>query len=279
MGVEQANIQAAIDAGKRIGVLETAPAVTTIEDGHAAPLLVVPTGFTIQSLEAFLTAPIAIRTAVTLDDTTSFITYVNRFKDDGSLIFADLTHRAFTAVLDYPHDGPTWAKHRASVKTAPTPAWTIWAEGNKKPLGQVLFARFIEDNIPNIAAPPGADLLEMCLTLEAKKGVAFRSSVRLKDGQHQLRYEETIEGQAGSGNGLVAIPDGFILALEPFRGVGLKQLEARFRFRIERGELTMWYELVRPDDVLQAAFDELVEQVRADVGEVPVLAGVAPEMR
>lgn len=272
---ERDNVQAALDAGEKLGTLKALGDVKLLEGW---PFMLVPTGYELKPLEAMLAQPRAKRATVALKDAASFIAYVNRFKEPGAVIFADLDGRAFSAVLDY-HEGSDgaahWGKHRVSFTCKTTTSWDSWDANDEESKNQLEFARLIEDGIPDIAAPAGADLLEMVLTLEAKKDVQFRSSARLSNGQHQLRYEETINGTAGV-TGQVDIPQGFTLAVEPFRGVGRKQLEARFRYRMERGVLSLWYELVRPEDVLQAAFDEVVAGIKAGVGEVPVLAGAAP---
>lgn len=91
-----------------------------------------------------------------------------------------------------------------------------------------------------------------------------------------VEYEEIIAGSMGAQQGGLTIPDGFTVAIEPIRGVGLMKLEARFRYRIGSGTLQMFYELVRPDDVLDEAFRLLVARMVTGLGETPVLAGAAP---
>lgn len=279
------NISAAIEAGRELGKFETTGTVYRAGDG-AVPFLVVQDGASIKTLEKHLAAPLAVRDVVTLHDAASFAAYVTRFRDAHTVVFADLEARRFEAVLDYHqaplagHPGaPRWGRHRAVFPCKTTPAWDEWtaATNNRKPKEQVEFARFIEEHIPHIAEPSGAQLLEMCLTLEAKKDVQFRASTRLADGQHQFRYEETIQGSAGAQAGQLAIPDAFTVAVEPFRGVGLRGIPARFRYRINSGALSMWYELVRPDDVLLEAFESLVAGLRTSLGETPVLVGTAPK--
>lgn len=277
---EGENTAAALNAGRQIGRLELAGEIH--RDGVGVPFLIKPAGFEVTGIEHLLAAPASTRAIVNLADAVSFIAYVNRFKDPGTLVFASLDQRRFDAVLDYHKpeaNGARWGKHRASYVCATTPDWKRWSDQNAKPMDQLTFARFIEDGIPNIATPAGATLLEICLTLEAKTGVSFRSHQRLSNGQHQFRYEEEIEGKAGAQSGSLDIPDSFTLVLEPFPGVGGKQIEARFRYRINSGELKLWFELVRPEDVLKAAFDEIVALVESGVGDVPVLAGAAPEVK
>jgi uncharacterized protein YfdQ (DUF2303 family) len=272
------NIQAAIDAGRRIGTIEGGFQTAKIADFR--PMMLKPSGVELLDLERYLERPLRSRAVVKLDDAESFVHYVNRFKDGGTIVFADLDGRKFQAVLDYHEtNGARWGKHRATFACDTTSDWKTWEESDETAMSQVDFARFIENNIPNIAKPPAAELVEICLTLEAKKNVQFRSSARLRNGQTQLRYEETIEGSAGSANGTVDIPERIVLGIEPFRGVGIKRIDARFNYRIERGALSMFYELERPQDVLQAAFDELVAKIRDGLSGVPVLAGAAPDIQ
>lgn len=272
------NIKAAIQAGEDLATLKARGTVFTVTAG-ATPYMVVPQGFTVQEVEKHLPAPLRTRATVDLDEPESFIAYVNRFKDEHSVVFSDLEQRAFLAVLDYHRaDGaPRWGSHRAALRCPTTDDWDTWMEQDRKPMDQIVFAQFIEDHIPNIAQPSGAELLQLALTLEAKKDVQFRSSTRLEDGQHQFRYEETIEGQAGSQNGLIKIPNAFVLGLEPFQGVGARRVDARFRYRIQQGGvLKLWFELVRPQEVLEAAFRDVITQIRTGLGDTCVLAGTAP---
>jgi uncharacterized protein YfdQ (DUF2303 family) len=278
------DMQAALGAGEEIGRLKAAGKVhRVVENGY--PFIVGPNGEA-KGVEQFLPAPVAQRASVVLHDVVSFMTYVNRFKDADSVLFADLNARKIEAILDYHKQADSaarWGKHRAAFTCATTPEWNTWVASNGKAMSQVDFARFIENNIPNIAEPAGAVLLEMCRTLEVKKDVQFRQSTRLQDGQHQIRYEETIEGRAGGGTqgGALQVPNGFVLALVPFVKLSpapadLKRLDARFRFRLQEGHLTLSYELVRHEDVLRAAFDDVIEEVISFAGNTPVLAGVAP---
>ncbi len=284
-------IESALDAGEKLGELKSQGTVHQVE-ANGLPFLLRPEGYTFEPLDKHGLAPLMVRAAVRLDEPTSFVDYVNRYKNRDSVVFADLVARKFEAVIDY-HQAPAteaetgttggaagvkprWGRHRATLGCDTTDDWQAWEAKSNKAMSQVDFARFIEDHIPNIADPSGTDLLLMATTLEAKKDVTFRQSTRLANGEHQLRFEETITGTAGSQNGQIQIPNEFVLGLEPFQGVGLKRIDARFRYRITEGKLTLWFELVRAEEVLEKAFTDVVAQIRTGLGDTLVLAGAAP---
>src|ERR1051326_4342307 len=120
----------------------------------------------------------------------------------------------------------------------------------------------------------------MCITLEAKSAMDFRSAIRLQNGQVQIKYEETIEARAGVAGGTqpgtMVIPNEFSVILAPFQGVEKQAIVARFRYNINGGALKMWYELVRPEEVLEKAFDRIVEDLKAKLASTLLLAGAAP---
>lgn len=275
------NVATILEAGRKIRSLELQGVIHQQEGGR--PFIVMPNG-DVKDMEPWAAAPTNVRACVAVADAASFVEYVNRFKDAGSVVFADLEGRSFTAILDYhrPDEGdvviPRWGSHRLSYACAPTQDWRTWSDANNTPSTQEAFARFIENNLPNIVEPAGADLLQIAMTLEAKKSVDFRSSTRLADGQTQFRYEETLEGRAnGTTEGSIVVPTTFVLGLEPFAGIGLKRVDARFRYRLKEAKLTMWFELVRADDVLRKAFEEVTYRIRAGIGDTVVLSGPAPK--
>lgn len=281
---DQNLVETALEAGETIGALKHEGTVHYPAGDAGVPFLLLAPERKPMPVEHLLPAPLQARSTVKLNDAPSFAGYVNRFKNAHTVVFADLEGRKFEAVIDYHKSAggvvlPMWLRHRAIYTCPTTPAWDEWTapEWNGKPHNQVEFARFIEEHVPHIAEPTGAALLEMCLTLEAKKDVQFRSSTRLQDGQHQFRYEEVISGTAsGSQPGTLSLPSGFKVAIEPFQGVGLYGIDARLRFRIQQSTLSMWFELVRPKDVLDAAFTKMLDQLKAALGETLLLSGAAP---
>ena len=275
------NIQAAIDAGERIGELKHAGTIHRV-DADDVPFVLVPEGLALLGLEHLLATPTRARAAVTLHEAASFVDYVLRYKQDGTVVFSDLATLTWVAVLDYhePEGGaPGWGAHRATFTCRPTPEWKAWHGSNGKAhaRGQLEFAEFLEDRIPDLVQPDGATLLEVVTGLEAKKDVNFRSSVRTDSGEQQLVYEETINTTARKGT--ILIPTSITVQLRPFEGTSPRHIDARLRHRIsDGGHLSLWYDLIRWEVLLEQAFTEVRTQVAAGLTGVPTLAGSAPTM-
>ena len=135
---------------------------------------------------------------------------------------------------------------------------------------------FFEENVKDITAPEGipdapsaADMLEISRTLEAKKNISFRQGTRLDNGQVQLTYNEKIDGQAGE-TGQLRIPEQFYIGVKPFLGGDAFCVAVRFRYRIQEARLVMWFELVRPDKVLEEAYTTVRAKIQGSIGEVPM---------
>jgi len=243
-----------------------------------APFALVPAGVKLQDLEGLLAAPSRIRQDLKVLDADTFIDYVNRFASPAAAVFCDGPEgRTFTAVLDYHQpDEPSWGQHKAVYCCPISIEWGRWKETNRKRLRQEEFAEFIEENVKDItvpentpAAPSAADMLEISRTLEAKKNISFRQGTRLDNGQVQLTYNEEIDGRAGE-SGQLNIPEQFYIALRPFLGGDAFCVPARFRYRIQEGRLIMWYELVRPDKVLEEAYVTVRTKIQGSIGAVPM---------
>ena len=263
---QEKSIVAALKAGAALG------AVKTLSDGRQ--VVIVPEGYLIEDYEPDYVKPARKKLAVVLHDADSFARYVVDYGNANSRIFADVLNTAFKAILDY-HElggdgGAHYCEHVALYRCPKTPEWTTWTENSGKGKTQQQFAEFIENNLPDIVDPPGGQVLEVARTLEARKDVRFASSIRLNDGQSQFTYEDDIKGSAAKGQ--LSIPEKFTLGLSPFQGCAPYRLEARLRYRIKDGALTLWYDLLRPQKILEAAFQDTVELI-ADKCATAILQG------
>lgn len=170
---------------------------------------------------------------------------------------------------DYDEDRQTgaagWGDHTATLQLRHTPDWTDWTSRDGKLMRQTEFAEFIEDHLPNFVTPSGADMLELAQTFQATTRVDFDTSQRLKSGETQVTYKEHTDATAGK-KGSIAIPDTFTLGLQIYDRGDAYKINARFRYRINDGQLALGYKLTRPRDVLLAAFDGITDEIHTATG-------------
>jgi len=235
-------------------VTGTAEAKTA--DGDYA---VLPEGHKLQDLEQYQDRPRRIEKDLNLATARSFIKYVADFGTDYSVVFANLKNQQFKAILDYhdPLNGPGWCQHTATYSCPVDIRWKTWKGNDGKPMPQVDFARFIEDNLIDIANPSGSDMLTIAKSLQAKKNIEFKSDQRLSNGDIQFTYNETTNGSAGQ----LEVPEEFTLGIPVYEGGAKYEVTARLRYRISDGKLVMWYDLLRPDRMEEDAFKEVEQEI------------------
>lgn len=255
-----------LDAGAAIGAPVFYPGA------DAAPYTVIPDGYELRNLEKLLATPRRKCGNTLLTEAASFIAVVNDQMTGATRLYCQTGNKpGFTAVFNDTHAAAGWRDHRATYVPVLSAEWLIWAGTSGRQQTQADFAQFIEANLPDIAEPSGADVLAVSRTLEAKKKVNFASSIRLSDGSHQFTYEEDVQGSAQKGQ--LKVPEVFVLAIPVFEGGDPWRIEARLRYRIgDGGTLAIWYELVRPHKVIEAATLELRKQI-ADGTGLTLLAG------
>ncbi len=253
------DFQNALNAGAMLGHVKQAGDV---------PFAVIPADAKIADLDRMLAAPTRKKGTVTLRDTNSFIDFVNAERTENTRIYTTTEPPSFTAVFN---DCAGWKDHRAVYSCPLSVEWKAWTAQSGRQMSQEQFAQFIEDNLPDIAEPPAAEMLEISRSLEAKKKVNFASGIRLSNGQNELTYEEEISGTAAKGK--LQVPELFTIGVPVFEGDARYAVQARLRYRIgEKGHLSMWYELVRPHKILEDA----VKNIRAQVAKqtsVPMFNG------
>ena len=245
-------------------------------DYQGIPVFVVPNNMKVETLsnlvEQQLERPYQLQQKVNMLSIESFIDYFNRFATESSTIFVDDNASKFTAVLDY-HDSPTEPKHKRHTATYVCPKtteWNSWTKHNNEKFSQEDFALFIEENLREISNPNGAQMLEIASTLKAKKTSDFKSGIRLDNGEVQFNFTETINGAAGI-TGQLSIPEKFELVLQPFLKGAAYEVEARFRYRINQGQLVLWYTLIRPHAIIFAAFDDCVKKLTEGINQGHVI--------
>lgn len=241
---------------------------------EGVPAVLIPEGYQVDTYPDLMPHPLRIEKTVTTHTAEAFLTYWNRFADKDSTVFFDLRAGKFLGILDYHRqDTADWCAHAVNYACPETPEWKKWKDNNGKPMSQKDFALFIEDAVPDFIAPTGADMLEIATTLEAKRGVTFKSGIRLNNNVAELSYIESADDTAGA-KGQLKIPQTIKIGVRLFEGGEGYEVEAHFRYHIVKdGGLQMWYDLVRPHKVHEAAISEIYEAIAIGMGAGQILRG------
>lgn len=230
----------------------------------------VPQGWSVHDVSQFLAPPARIKQKVELLNLPSLVDYVNAYKGDSTVVFADESQALYDVVIDYHGKaGSRGEKDHVARYTCPqSDQWKAWIgqNGPERKQTQADFGKFIEANLVDIVRPPGADMLQIALSLQVHKSAKFESDLRLDNGQTQFGYTEEIRGTQKGGS--LAIPDMFQLGLQVFIDGDAYALDARLRYRLDDGKLWMWYELVRPNDVYRTAVKAVSDNIRRGLPDV-----------
>lgn len=273
-----------------------------LDEGSVVPAYVDQNGVHVigpDKLEPWATAPRFRRGTATMTDLVSFIGHVNRFKDDGSVIFAkdDPQTPGLTAVLDYNEEGadgaPRFGKHRTAFNFPLAPEWRAWIGANGGVMSMTDFAKFIEDRYIDIIPPAvvastftseddpvkkfvdslggvgklggPADLMRIASGMSVHENSVVGDVVRLQSGEGSVTFTVQHETQDAQGEKMT-VPPAFGVAVPVFRGEQPFCVIARLRYRKVSGSLKLWYELFRADLTFDVAVNDAIEKVQHETG-------------
>lgn len=212
-------------------------------------------------------------------DAASFIAYIDKHQLLETEVWSDAQGQKIIGVVNAhastnaDEEQAGWGDHRVEYDVKLTDAWQAWAALDSAFVDQVTFANHVEDRLIDIVVPEAAELLEIAQSFEANTNVSFQSANVLATGERQFMYREETDARAGR-SGTLTIPKEFTISLQPFEGAALFELTARLRYKLRDGKLTLGYQLVRPKDVLRAAFVSVSDEIAAGVN-APVFLGVS----
>ena len=166
-----------------------------------------------------------------------------------------------------------WRDHTAHYTPPKSEEWRRWFGQNATPMKQAEFAVFLEDNMRDIATadglPTAAQMLKMALQFEAKQDMRLKSHIRLQSGGVEMNFVQdddtgTIEK--------MRIFERFRLGIPVFWNGAAYAIDARLRYRVRDGAVSFWFELIRPDRVLEDATRTLIDNLLLAT-EVPLFHG------
>jgi uncharacterized protein YfdQ (DUF2303 family) len=264
----KAEAQACLDAGIELGDAKENP---TPHGGHYA---IVPDGAKLEMLPEPEFPPRREGTVI-LADTASFMEFWKRQSDAGSYIYGSIDPAQFTAVFDENSKAqPNWREHRALYTLQHSDEWKTWTGRSGKAFdGNEQFAAWLEENLFDILEPEPALFMDIALSVRVRQDQVFGNKVNLNDGNIVLNYTNAVEGTAGGGS--LTIPEIFKISIPVFKGLESPKytIEARFRYRLNSGRLTLRFDLVRPAKVLEQAFKSMLAEIQ-EKAETVVLFGL-----
>lgn len=219
-------------------------------------------------LEQYAEFPRRKHSSIQVATTASLAQYLNEHREDGTTVYADEDAYTVTAVInDHGKGSPGHRDHRATLALVQTPACKRWTDAHAKMMSQVEFAQLIEDGLYEIVAPDGATVLEIAQSMQATIGSEFRSANRLTDGQTRFQYTETIDAKAGAAGDLT-IPEIITLTFAPFNGSAPITIDARLRYRMQTGKLTLGVWLIRHVEAIRASFGAELDALQAATADI-----------
>jgi uncharacterized protein YfdQ (DUF2303 family) len=275
-------------------IAEISAKPSQVAESDYGRLFAVPEGYrleTDQALHQLNSTPHRKAGAVQLRTVESFVQYVNQHRQPQTQIYVVVTPDnaanplVATAVFndhgfEAESDEPGWRDFRAVFQPDSSAEWKTWITSNGKRMSQVQFATFIEDNLKCFAGagtdggddfPSGGAMLQMALAFEASQDKRIKSSVRIQSGGIQLEYVDNDDAATVS---RMQAFDRFRLGLAPFWRGAAYPLESRLRYRNSGGELQLWYDLVRPDLVVDYAVEELINKIETETSITPIFGTI-----
>lgn len=234
----------------------------------------VPKGFELKPLEddAYLHPHAAAR--IDVDEKQALIDYVNRFREPGTVIFADVDAGAVSAVLDY-HLGtegkedcaPGARQHVANLKLRFSEEFERWNKIAGELLPQTEFALFLEENAGDIAEPEPAAMIELARDFAATADMKFSSRVDLTNADRTFHYENETKVDER-----IKVPKHFALDIPIYQGEDPITLKALFRYRVAGAGMMLGFDWHRVVYQQLALFKEIAFAVAEGTG-APVYLG------
>lgn len=264
-----------------------------LPDGHSA--ISIPKGRTVNSLKTFIdeyrTAPERIQGVAQLTTLASLIKHVNRFKNDGTGVYAsDGAQPSIQVVYDYhKKDEPKFGRHRAVYKFPLSNEWNAWKAANEKWMLQGDFATFLEDRLGDVLDPSGATAgakstaEELGLTLASRQKLmtlsrgltvhvesVMTNHQNLSSGEIAMVFKEQHKDEGGNA---LTVPNGFLLAIPVFHGGLAYSIPVRLRYKANSGKIQWCVVMINPQKSIDDAVAMAVAEIEKETA-LGVLMGV-----
>lgn len=258
-----------------------AAGASTLVTQDGREFLIIPDGFKYEDVSDVdglkLAKPLYVKQNVTLETVDSLVDYVNRYRSDDTVLFANISTNAISGLIDYhPKRAGDVSKaarvaHCASMALPYSEEWKTWSGVSGQIMPQGDFARFMEENGGDVTAPSGGELLDAVRDLQAHRKVNFIKAVRTASFNENFEYSDETEARTKGG---IELPTQFKLALPVYFGEPTTEVAAFLRWKLDDGALKLGIQLHRAEHVRQAVFKQIVLAV-GDRTHCPVVFGKA----
>lgn len=236
---------------------------------------VLPPGYKVQNLDAWLAAPRRAQGDHRVHDEPSFHAMLQHLQpaDGVVVVYGNRASCTLAAVLNEHAGGrPGWRDHRLVCQLTRDPSWEAWVGRDGAMMPQRDFAQHVDDFLDDFVKPEGARMLEIATTLRAKREITFASGISMHNGDVQFTYNEGTQSGAGK-SGRVAIPESFEIGIPVHEGGPRYRITARLRYTIEDAQLRIGWRLRRPDLVDRAAWAAICDGVSKAAPRCVVVQG------
>lgn len=236
-------------------------------------------GLVVQDTDGYAPAPRRTTAARKVSSAESFVAYLAKHALPQTEVYADVKNSSIVAVIDS-HEGAGlpggWQGHKVTLVLEHTKSWLEWMQHDKTWFTQSDFAEFIEQRATDVSKPVAGDLMSLAQNFYMTKGLEFESSERLDNGETNLVYKEKVTTK---GLGKLEVPKDLELVLQPYIDSPRQFAFANFRTRLNGSQLLIGYVLVRPEEILDGIFADIVKEIRegrkaSDDGSVTAFDGI-----
>lgn len=247
-------------------ILETALAESAAMNTHdigGKTFALVHDNFSAVDLEKYQVKPSRVKETLTVSTEQSFVDYLAKFALTNTLVRFNDNDYCVSANIDYHRSSldAEWCEHNAHYKCPKSDELIVWIRNNKTKMTQVEFAEFVEDNIKDFQSPSGAELLEMATNFTINRDANFSSGVRLSSGEFQFQFSE--ENKKGS----VTVPEKIEIGIPVFKNGQAYRVQAKLRYRLHSGKLTLWYELIEINSIMDDAFKNVCDFIKENISD------------
>lgn len=246
-------------------------------DVGKTPVLIAPEHMKVTSLEQFQEKPSRINQSVRFDELSSFIDYVNEFKDKGLKIFGKKNEDhsiQVDAQLDYHQkDSPAWNSHLARMKFSLSPEFKGWAKLSDQFFPQDDFAEYLESVIHHIVEPDGATMLETVVFLEATRNQRIINAKTLQNGAVNFLFAEEVEIKSRP------IPPKMTIEIPVYENTPPVKIDVLLKYRLPRNQgdpnpraearpdpTRFGISMVKVPELLRESFKQTVEEIENKTG-------------